>query len=276
MNTAKIGMLATALLLSLPAWSFETKQVALPSAAMGKTSNATVILPDSYAKSGSRLPTVYVLHGWSGNDGDWAAKTRIGKLADQHQMILVMPDGAYDKWYIDSPIVAGSKYETYVGKEVVEFIDRNYRTIARKEARAITGLSMGGFGALNIAVNNPATFGAAGSLSGGVDPRDFAKNWGLEAVFGDRVRNADYWNEKAIVSNVHRFIFSGIDLAIDCGVDDFFIDSNRALHQRLLDLRIAHDYSERPGGHTWEYWDNAIRYQALFFADGFARKLAKP
>ena len=145
-----------------------------------------------------------------------------------------------------------------------------------RSGRAITGLSMGGFGALNIAVNNPATFGAAGSLSGGVDPRDFAKNWGLEAVFGDRVRNADYWNEKAIVSNVHRFIFSGIDLAIDCGVDDFFIDSNRALHQRLLDLRIAHDYSERPGGHTWEYWDNAIRYQALFFADGFARKLAKP
>lgn len=275
MNKARIGLLVAALSLSLSAWSFETKQVPLASSAIGKTANATVVLPDTYAKSNSRLPTVYVLHGWSGNDTDWTTKTEIGKLADQHQMILVMPDGAYDKWYIDSPVVAGSKYETYVGKEVVEYIDRNFRTIAKKEARAITGLSMGGFGALNIAVNNPGTFGAAGSLSGGVDPRDFAKNWGLEAVFGDRARNADYWTEKAIVSNVHRFIFSGIDLSIDCGVDDFFIDSNRALHQRLLDLKIPHDYSERPGGHSWDYWANAIKYQALFFADGFARKLAK-
>jgi S-formylglutathione hydrolase FrmB len=160
-----------------------------------------------------------------------------------------------------------------VGKEVVETIDHMFRTVAKKEGRAITGLSMGGFGALNIAVNDQGTFGAAGSISGGVDPRAFPKNWGLEAVFGDHVKNADFWNDKAIINNAHRFLFSGIDLTIDCGNDDFFIESNRALHQRLVDLKVPHDYSERPGGHNWEYWSNAIKYQMLFFSDRFKAKL---
>lgn len=275
MNLTKMGALLAALLLASPSWAFVAKQVPVPSAAMGTVSNATVVLPDSYAKSNHRYPTVYVLHGWSGNDTDWTAKTEIGKLADQYGVILVMPDGAYDKWYVDSPVSASSKYETYVGKEVVEFVDRSYRTVAKKEGRAITGLSMGGFGALNIAVNHVATFGAAGSLSGGVDPRDFSKNWGLENVLGDHVKNADYWNDKAIVNNVHRFIFSGVDLAIDCGVDDFFIDSNRALHKRMLELKVPHDYSERPGAHSWDYWSNAIKHQVLFFSTKFGEKLDK-
>lgn len=275
MRLMKLGMLAAAVLISGQSWAFVAKQVPIPSAAMGTVSNATVVLPDSYGKNNVRLPTVYILHGWSGNDTDWTSKTDVGKLADEYNVILVMPDGSYDKWYVDSPVSPNSKYETYIGKEVVEFVDRTYRTVAKKEARAITGLSMGGFGALNVAVNNAATFGAAGSLSGGVDPRDFSKNWGLENALGDHVKSADFWNDKAIVNNVHRFIFSGIDLAIDCGVDDFFIDSNRALHKRMVDLKVPHDYTERPGGHSWDYWSNAIKYQVLFFSTKFSEKLNK-
>ena len=275
MKLNTISLFVVALLLSGQAWAFEKIQVAVPSSAMGKNSNATVVLPDVYSKGNKRFPTIYVLHGWSGNDSSWTTLTGICRLADQYGVILVMPDGDYDKWYIDSPVMSNSKYESYVGRELVDYVDRRFRTIARKEARAITGLSMGGYGALNVALNNSSTFGAAGSLSGGVDPRDFSKNWGLEAVFGDHVKNSVYWNDKAIINNVHRLIFSAIDLAIDCGVDDFFIDSNRALHQRLLELKIAHDYSERPGGHTWEYWDNAIQYQLLFFTNKFKSKLGK-
>ena len=272
----KILLFLAVLLFSGQAWAFEKVRIQIPSPAMGIAPHATVILPDGYRTTAKRFPTVYVLHGWSGNDTTWTEKSGISPLADRYGVILVMPDGGYDKWYIDSPVLAKSKYETYIGKEVVAQMDRNFRTIAKKEARAITGLSMGGYGALNVALNNPVTFGAAGSLSGGVDPRDFSRNWGLEAVFGDHVKNADFWNDKAIINNAHRFIFSGIDLAIDCGVDDFFIDSNRALHQRLLGLRIAHDYTERPGAHTFEYWDNAIQYQLLYFSNLFSRKLGKP
>jgi putative tributyrin esterase len=73
----------------------------------------------------------------------------------------------------------------------------------------------------------------------------------------------------------HRFIFSEIDITLDCGVDDFFISSNRALHDELLEIKVPHDYTERPGGHDWDYWDNAIKYQVLFFATKFSNKLAK-
>jgi S-formylglutathione hydrolase FrmB len=261
-----------ALLLAGQAWAFQKVRIQVPSAALARTTNVTLVLPDAYGTGNGRFPTVYVLHGWSGNDTSWTDHTGIGALADRHGLILVMPDGDFDKWYVDSPVLSGSRYESYVGRDLVSHMDKSYRTIAAKGARAITGLSMGGFGALNVALNNQATFGAAGSLSGGVDPRGFPGNWGLDAVFGDRIKNERFWNDKAIITNAHRFIFSGISLAIDCGVDDFFIDSNRALHQRLLDLRIPHDYSERPGGHTWEYWNNAIRYQMLFFANCFGKQ----
>jgi len=54
-------------------------------------------------------------------------------------------------------------------------------------------------------------------------------------------------------------------ILLDCGVDDFLLDTNRQLHQRMLELKIEHDYIERPGAHTWSYWTNALEYHLLFF-----------
>ncbi|MDB5936822.1 MAG: esterase family protein [Massilia sp.] len=273
MRIFKAGLLASALAMLAPAWAFETVGLSIPSPSMHKAPHATVILPDAYAQGAKRFPTIYLLHGHSGNDADWAAKSNVGALADAYQLIIVMPDGGYDKWYVDSPVSPADKYATYIGEEVVTFIDQRFRTVANRDARAITGLSMGGFGALHIAVNHAATFGAAGSISGGVDPRPFPKNWNLAAALGDPVRNAGYWNGLAIINNVKRFADGGIDVAIDCGVDDFFAPTNRALHQRMLELKVAHDYTERPGGHTWAYWANAVQYQVLYFSTRFNFKL---
>jgi S-formylglutathione hydrolase FrmB len=273
MRVLTTGVLACALAMLAPAWAFEATRLPIPSASMHKAPNATVILPDGYHQGSNRFPTLYLLHGWSGSDTDWASKSSVGELADAYKLIIVMPDGGYDKWYVDSPVSPADKYETYIGEEVVAFIDQRFRTVAAKDARAITGLSMGGFGALHIALNHAATFGAAGSISGGVDPRPFPNNWNLAGAFGDPVRNGAYWDEQAIINNVQRFVAGGIDLAIDCGVDDFFAPTNRALHQRLLELKVAHDYTERPGGHTWDYWSNAIKYQVLYFSNKFKDKL---
>jgi hexosaminidase len=268
----KAGVLACTLAVLAPARAFETIRLPIPSQSMNKAPNGTVILPDAYRNKEGRFPTLYLLHGWAGDDTDWASKAKVGKLADAYGMIIVMPDGGKDKWYVDSPVRPEDRYATYVGEEVVAFIDGRFRTVAQKNARAITGLSMGGFGALHIALGHAGTFGAAGSISGGVDPRAFPGNWNIAGAFGDPVENSSYWNDQAIVNNAQRFATAGIALAIDCGVDDFFAPANRALHRRLLELKVAHDYTERPGGHTWDYWSNAIQYQALYFANKFKEK----
>ena len=111
--------------------------------------------------------------------------------------------------------------------------------------------------------------------SGGVDPRPFQQHWQLSEVFGSPSETKSYWDSRAIINNSHRLLSSALDITLDCGVDDFFIETNRALRQKLLELNIAHDYSERPGGHNWNYWRRAIKYQMLFFSDGFDHKLKR-
>lgn len=277
MNKPRVVRLAlwfvSALFFTAHALAFQSTVVGIPSAAMQQTFSATVVLPDDYARTGStqRYPVIYVLHGSGGDHTDWTSNTRIGELADRYHVILVMPDGGHESWYLDSPFDSRSRYETYVGNEVVAWVDAHWRTIAAKRARAITGLSMGGFGALHIALARPDTFGAAGSISGAVDPRACEDEPGIDRVFGDPARHAAFWNDNAIVANAREFERNHIDLTLDCGVDDYFVKSNRVLHERLVALRVPHDYAERPGGHTWAYWSNAIRYQVLFFSTTFRR-----
>ncbi|MFC5429841.1 alpha/beta hydrolase [Paraburkholderia denitrificans] len=271
MNQARAFWLVLTLFFTTPVWAFQTGVVSIPSVAMRRAFDATIVLPDDYARGDhtQRYPVIYVLHGSGGDYTDWTSNAPIGRLADRYHVILVMPDGGHESWYIDSPFDPRSQYETYVGTEVVNWIDARFRTIAARQGRAITGLSMGGFGALRIALDRPGTFGAAGSISGAVDPRKCEDEPGIDRVFGDPAEHAAFWNSNAIVANAREFERDHIDLTIDCGVSDGFVTSNRALHQRLVELGVPHDYAERPGGHTWSYWSNAIRYQVMFFATSF-------
>nr|WP_241264051.1 alpha/beta hydrolase-fold protein [Bowmanella dokdonensis] len=177
---------------------------------------------------------------------------------------------AIDSWYLDSPVAEQSRYRTYIGTELVAHIDKHYRTVAEAKGRGITGLSMGGFGALHIGLNHPGQFGALASTAGGVDPRDYEGRWGLDKVLGDRRQNASFWDSMAIVNNLDKIKASGQALFIDCGLEDFFLTPNRQLHQALVKEQIPHHYLEMPGGHNWQYWAKSIEYQLVFFADFFA------
>ncbi|PXX31150.1 esterase family protein [Burkholderia sp. MS455] len=275
MHLARAFWLLLLLAVTSPAFAFHARVVAIPSAAMSETLRATVVLPDDYAhanRNGERYPVVYLLHGSGGDHTDWTSNTHIAALADRYRVILVMPDGGHESWYIDSPFDSGSRYETFVGDEVVSYVDSHFRTIATQRARAITGLSMGGFGALRIALDRPDTFGAVGSISGAVDPRCCEDEPGIDHVFGDPGRHPSFWNRNAIVESARTFVRAHLDVTIDCGRDDALVGSNRTLHERLVALGVPHDYAERPGGHTWDYWANAIRYQMRFFAASFQHR----
>ena len=232
---------------------------------MKQAYRCVVIVPTQNNKENARFPVTYLLHGYSGWYANWIIRVpALQQYADQFRMIIVCPEGK-NNWYMDSPVNDSIRWETYVAKEIPAYIDAHYPTIAHRNARAITGLSMGGHGGLYLGLRNATIFGACGSMSGGVDLRPFKKNWELSKLLGDTLQNAQQWEEHSVVNLVDHYPKDTLAMIIDCGVDDFFFPVNEALHKKLLALKIPHDYIIRPGKHDWKYWTNAINYQLLFF-----------
>lgn len=237
---------------------------------MQKQIKCVVVKPSSYQKKKLSFPVVYLLHGYSGDYSNWIKKVpEIKNYADEYNMIIVCPDGDYASWYFDSPVTPKMKYETYISFEVPHYIDSAYRTIADKNHRAITGLSMGGHGALFIAWKHSQTFAAAGSMSGGVDLNDLKNKYQITKVLGDTLSHADNWKNYSVLTVVENKPSDSLSIIIDDGTEDIFIAANRRLHQKLLFLKIPHDYIERPGKHSWDYWKYAINFQLLFFKKFF-------
>jgi S-formylglutathione hydrolase FrmB len=244
------------------------------SSSMKKNIKAVVITPDNYA-SAKELPVVYLLHGYSGNYADWITKAKgFEKNADLHQMIIVCPDGN-NSWYWDSPLDDKYKYETYVSDELVRWIDSKYKTIKDRKGRAITGLSMGGHGGLYLAFKHQDVFGAAGSMSGGVDIRPFPNNWDMAARLGKYSERPENWEKNTVANMLHLLTPNALSLIIDCGTEDFFFKVNEKLHEQLQLRNIPHDFIARPGAHNWPYWTNAINYQMLFLSTYFKTPVKK-
>src|SRR5687767_3926701 len=189
------------------------------SASMKKNIKAVVVKPDNYASAGE-LPVVYLLHGYSGNYADWVNKAKgFEKMADDYQMIIVCPDGGFGSWYWDSPIDEKFKYETYVSNELVKWVDSKYKTIKDKKGRGITGLSMGGHGALYLAFRHQGVYGTAGTMSGGVDIRPFPENWDMAKRLGSYAQQPENWEQHTVINMIHLLTAKSLALIIDCGTE---------------------------------------------------------
>ncbi|MEP7236713.1 MAG: alpha/beta hydrolase family protein [Ferruginibacter sp.] len=244
--------------------------VSVYSNSMHKYINTVVIKPDSYKKKSKSFPVVYLLHGYSGDYSNWIIKVpELKDYADTYQVLIVCPDGGFSSWYFDSPVDTAFRYETHVAIELVNFIDNNYRTIADKNHRAITGLSMGGHGALFLALRHAGVFGAAGSMSGGVDLNESKNRFQIMKRIGDTILQANNWHDMSVINLIENYSNTGVKIIFDCGNKDIFIEGNRRLHQKMLQLNMPHDYTERPGQHNWDYWRNSIAYQLLYFSNFF-------
>ncbi|MDR6562406.1 MULTISPECIES: alpha/beta hydrolase family protein [unclassified Arcicella] len=256
-----------------------TDTLAIQSLAMNKTLKAVVITPQSYQSSKKNYPVVYLLHGGSGNYKNWTEltpdKSLVARMADLFDVIIVMPDGGTSSYYFDSPLLRDSQYETFISKEVREKVDKDYRTIKTREGRAITGLSMGGHGAVYIATKHPDLYCAAGSMSGvlNINPStwkvtpDFAKIRidNFKKMIGEREESGPFYPGFNLITMTEQIKAAKLHLIFDCGVDDFLIEPNREMHKLLTANGTPHDYTERPGKHEWPYWENALPYHLLFF-----------
>lgn len=244
--------------------------VVVNSTCMDKPVKVKILLPDSYETSPNRrFPVMYLLHGAGGNQNDWIARSgAVKEYVNRYDFIVVCPDGKMS-WYYDSPVDPKIKYETFCSQELIKWVDAKFRTIDDRRARAFCGLSMGGHGALWLAIRHKEKIGTGIALSGGVDVRKFPKNWNLPNLLGKYEENKEVWDKHMVITEAASLKNGELAIAIDCGVNDFFSQANRDLHELLLKNKVAHDYQERPGGHTWEYWNRVFPYASVFFRSQF-------
>ena len=231
---------------------------------MGRSISNLVVLPESYLKdSADHCPVIYLLHGFGDTYMAWQNHVDLTKYANQYNFILVCPD-AQDSWYFDSPIDPSFQYETYITQELRNYIENNYRTVNDRKYRAITGLSMGGHGALWLAWRHPDLYGLCGSMSGAVDILTLKDRFKIDKRLGKYAANEASWKNHSVI-NLVPTLKNEQFIIIDDGTSDFLIKENRALHAALQQHNIKHEYSERPGRHSWDYWMKSLEIHLKAF-----------
>jgi putative tributyrin esterase len=233
------------------------------SAALDREMKYRILLPCGYQTGGGRFPVLYLLHGLYGDYLNWDTRTDLERDAQRYKLIVVMPD-ADDSWYTNSATDPKDKFEDYIAKDLVAEIDGKFRTLRSRHARAIAGLSMGGYGALKIALRYPDDFAFAGSLSGALDaPGDLGDR---RPEFRDQLLKV--FGPRGSAARADNKVFSLLQSAstnklpyfyLACGSADDFLQVNRDFTAQLSSRGAAYEYHETAGGHAWDYWDRSVQ-----------------
>lgn len=284
------------------------------SQSLGTHKRAIVWLPPSYgSQPARRFPSVYYLHGLWGSETDWIRVGHLDATLDSlsakglPEFIVVMPDGD-DAWYTtwnrlpdltacrsaftprpgddsaDSYCVPWPHYDDYIARDLVGAVDAHYRTVPVRASRAIAGLSMGGYGAVSLALRYPDVYRAAASHSGVVSPayagthpfdgrtRYAITPQALRAQWGERMwslmaqafgNDSAGWMSREPARMAQRLVDARARnvpaIFLDCGTEDGLIDQSRSFRAELMRLGIAPAYAEWPGTHDWAYWRTHAR-----------------
>jgi S-formylglutathione hydrolase FrmB len=228
---------------------------------LAKACSMTVIVPEGSVGT-PPFPVCYLLHGLSDDHTSWARQTSLERHVAGLPLIVVMPDGGRG-FYCDA--VDGPAYERYLLDDVIGFVDRTFHTIAERQGRVIGGLSMGGYGAIKLALKYPQLFCSAVAHSAALDVRRRIErpeiSEEMRRIFGPAPGGGPN-DPYALAATIDRTLLPA--LRLDCGREDGLLEENRAFHRHLEQLDIPHEYAECPGAHTWKYWDCHIQ-EALAF-----------
>lgn len=257
------------------------------STVLGKDVEYSLYLPPDYDKTTRRYPVLYLLHGMGDDETGWTQFGEVKAIADLQlqknlmtEMIIVTPD-AGTSWYINSAD-GKFKYEDFFINEFIPHIDATFRTRTEKRFRGVAGLSMGGHGALIMAMKHPALFATVAPLSAGIFTKEELiampeENW--NRYFGGPYGNnkgadriTDHLNQNwilSIVENGNADELKKVKYYIDCGDKDFLIKGNMALHALLIDKKIPHEFRVRDGAHNWDYWRTSLPEVLKFVSASF-------
>lgn len=251
------------------------------SSILGREVKVCVSLPAGYARwKKVRYPTLYFLHGLFENERSWGergghqvleelvAKNEVGKL------LVVLPDGG-KSFYVNS-LDGRERYEDFFILELVPAINRRYRTIPDPGTRGISGTSMGGYGALRLAMRHPDVFDSASAHSAALIPKipnplPAHGRWSfyaqiLQGPFGSPI-SENYWDVNSPLKLAeHPERFANLKLYFDCGDRDRygFEEGAQLLHQTLTQKGFGHEFALRPGDHGWSFLTQYLKFSLLF------------
>jgi S-formylglutathione hydrolase FrmB len=222
--------------------------------------------PDNtpYYDSEKKYQVLYLLHGTFGDCTVWTRNTGIERYVQDYKLAVVMAS-ATNSWYMD--MAHGGKFLTYMTKELPEFVHSIFPLSKKREDNFIAGISMGGYGAYHIALEDPGRFACAASLSGAIDIAAVMSNSSniippinFKDIFGDPVVLEG--GENDIFAQIGKYKARGIELPRFyqcCGTEDFLYQVNQIAYQKLRKLQVDITYNESPGIHNWDYWDENIK-----------------
>jgi len=229
-----------------------------------------VVLPINYkSEIAQRYSIIYLLHGLTGHFENWTDKSKLAEYAAKYNYIIVTPEGN-NGWYSDSATVPNDRYENYITQELIPEIDKNFRTVADRNHRAVAGLSMGGYGSIKFGLKNPEMFALVGSFSGALGAAGWTEKelgtkgfiaQSLLSVYG--AVDSKTRQENDIFKIVREMPAEKIKnlpfVYLDCGTEDFLINSNRDFVNLLLERKVKHEFRQLPGGHDWKFWDAQVQ-----------------
>lgn len=226
-----------------------------------------IILPDRVKdlKEGETYKTLYLLHGLSDDHTIWMRRTSIERYADEYGIAVVMPAVARS-WYTD--MANDANYFTFVSTELPAVCRGYFKGMSdKREDNFVAGLSMGGYGAMKIALSNPDSFGGVASLSGTLDIADVTRNRPIpewKSIFGyDLTSTAQLYGTKHDNFNLARKLYESKEqfpeIYIWCGEQDDLHHHSEKFHNLLCELGVEHKYESSEGNHSWKWWDMHIQ-----------------
>ena len=238
------------------------QDVEFHSKALGRSTKYRIVLPSGYSESAHRYPVLFLLHGVFGSSENWETLTDLSRYAASTDLIIVMPDAA-NSWYVNSATKPEERYEDFLIQDILPEVDSRWRTLRSSHRRAITGLSLGGYGALKFAIKNPDTFAVAASISGAFtgpadldDKREDLRD-DLRTAFG--APGTPIRGENDLFQLVPKTDPKLLPyFYLDCGTADEFCETNRRFAALLCSRGARYEYHEVPGCHSWQYWDQRI------------------
>ena len=238
-----------------------------------------VILPQKTKRHGftgqtpsGKLQTLYLLHGMGGDDGIWCRRTAMERYVENTSMAVVMPAGQLG-FYTD--MRHGGRYWTFLSEELPRVCHDFFPQLSEDPAETFAaGCSMGGYGALKLALLAPERFGRAASFSGALDLALMAKSIEITSFWTDIFGSFDAFqnSENDLLAAAKALAASGKPLpllTISCGTEDPILPCNQSMREHLMQLGYPITYQALPGGHTWEFWEQQLQaYIGSLLADG--------